>query len=169
MPTFPSDLRTHPDIVRLAEDRARRHFAVEMQMANERSPGAWAEWAELDPYNRREQTEVQMRLLLDPKAPDVDGLCRLLAARVGIMVGSTAPTWSWEEYRRDSRDPDGAPNGDGAPDRWALIGAEDIRYFVGEEDWDQDFIVVLGIADIADPFAALVAALFATTPKDTPA
>jgi hypothetical protein len=81
-------LRNHRDIVALASARVDRRVAAVEAAAYRRGWGCVISEAD-----RLVWLDAELDLLLDPAEPDLDALSRILAARVGLVVGATAPEW----------------------------------------------------------------------------
>ena len=141
-----ADLRAHPDIQaeadrRATEGRAAYIAAIERHHTGEARDALVAGVSPLWVFR-----EAHLDLLLT----DPDALSRLLAARVGIVVGATAP--EWRRFRL------GLPNGSESW-AWALLGTPGEQFFFTDGN-------APGISAILDPLPALHAALAATEPRN---
>jgi len=143
-----SALRAHADIVKLAKHRARRIWDANVARFAAAGYGDFVADPDDAPEGFALTVEAQLDLLLDPAEPDTDVLARVLAARVGLAVGCTAP-----EFRRFRL---GLPDGSESW-AWALLGSPGEQFFFTDGN-------VPGISAITDPVAALCAAL---TPTET--
>lgn len=140
-----ADLRAHPDIQaeadrRATEGRAACIAAIERHHTGEARD---ALVAGVSPLWVFQEAHLEMPL------NDPDICARLLAARVGIVVGATAP--GWRRFRL------GLPNGSESW-AWALLGTPGEQFFFTDGN-------APGISAILDPLPALHAALAATEPR----
>ena len=154
-------LREHHDIVALAERRAERLCA------------AYTRRAAIPDFTYRvepKDVEAQLDLLLDPAEPDIDALSRILAARVGLVVGATAPGWG--RFVCGERCCDGERGRMVPCSRpiWSLMGENETQMVTfadcpDPDEWDGDERRhVPGISTLTSPTEALFAALIATRP-----
>lgn len=142
-----ADLRTDPDIQAEAERRARLFWTALGVHVSARIRFPATEWdACPEPDVTAAWTEAHLDLLLT----DPDALSRLLAARVGVVVGATAP--EWRRFRL------GLPNGSESW-AWALLGTPGEQFFLTDGN-------APGISTILDPLPALHAAIAATEPRN---
>ena len=153
-----ASLRTHPDLVALCERRAKAHYdTVRAQLRGHIGLHPWLEMPSATV--RQSWIEAEMNLLLDPADPDVDGLARVLAARVGLAVGATAPGFTMD--------------GDGLG--WTLrVGHREYSFVEGTRRWTtidpmrpteyHRSASLDGISKVTNPIEAFALCLLATRP-----
>ena len=85
-------LRDLPPVRALAEERAREHYTMRMTIAGPAYGGI--PWEQVSDYQRGLSEAAHLALLADLSRPDSrDAIARLVAAKVGIGCGATAPTF----------------------------------------------------------------------------
>lgn len=126
----------------------------------------YARWADCDAIGfdklpgktRRQHIAAQASLLVDLSRPaSMDFAARLLAERVGLVCGATAPEWALRFPRSDGLG------------FWTLSAGDDEAYWTSEHWADAEGVydesITPGISALTDPAAALLAALLATVPR----
>ena len=139
------DLRNVPAVRKLAEDRAREAHNLFARF----TWGVEDGWTELDDGAQATLVCVHLALLCDIQRPDSrDAIARLVAERVGLVCGATAPSLYWSPLQRGSRDPDGAPEGDDWPSGWWLSdNLGDMRFFSSDEWCPGEHTMIAGLPD----------------------
>lgn len=143
-------LRDLPPVRALAEERAREVHDAAVRAIKARHLGSYAQsivdtlppmWVDVDAH---------LALLCDLSRPDSrDAVARLVAAKVGIECGATAPQWAQEEYHVDGE----------RTACWILSSKDRSVVFYGDYDSGPDgysvYRRVSGVDNITDPAEAL--------------